>query len=389
MPTRTGLDTPDGVLAPDRLERARQPFEKAWTLPAEAFTSPAIYEREVERILSREWLCVGRADQVPEPGDYQSLDLLGDRLVVVRGQDARVRVLSRVCRHRGAELVQGRGTARSFQCPYHAWTYRLDGSLVGAPHMEGAEGFDRTSCRLPEIRSELWEGWIFVNRDGDVPALGPRLAPLSRRLAGYRLSEAVTLETACFDSRFNWKVLVDNFMEAYHHIAIHKDTLEPLFPAARSHTPDSEGPFSLLFMPPREGAVEAGNRLAALPPLGPLDPADETQLAAGVVYPFHLFAMSAEALTWYQLLPEAYDRFTLRIYSCFPRQTLDDPGLREAVEGLQSFTRRIHEQDILACEAVQAGLADRSFESGPLGPLEKPIWQFNQWWIERMTAPGR
>jgi phenylpropionate dioxygenase-like ring-hydroxylating dioxygenase large terminal subunit len=371
----------------DRLAAARQPLEKASTLPGDAFTSPDVYEREVERILLREWLCVGRTDQIPEPGDYFTLDLLGDKLVAVRGEDAEIRVLSRICRHRAAELVQGCGNARSFQCPYHSWTYRLDGRLVGAPYMERADGFDRASCRLPEIRSELWEGWIFANFDREAEPLDPQLAPLSKLLGNYRMSEMVAVETATFDSRFNWKVLVDNFMEAYHHIAIHRDTFEPLFPASRSHSPDNEGPYSVLFMPGPEGGAPAECLVPGLPRVGPLDGHEEHQLVAAVVYPFHLFATSAQSLTWYQVLPVSFDRFTLRIFSCFPQQALEDATLRSFVEGLQAFTKTVHHQDIGACEAAWAGLNARSFESGRLCPLEKPIWQFNQWWIERMVGP--
>ncbi len=351
--------------------RARRPLSEASTLPAEAFTSPELYQRETEQLFSREWLCAGRVDQVPEPGDYMALDLLGDLLVVVRGKDGVVRVLSRVCRHRAAELVQGAGNARSFQCPYHRWTFQLDGQLIGAPHMDGAD-FDRTGCRLPEIRSEIWEGWIFVNFDDNAEPLGPRLAPLSALLAPYRMADLVAVETATFDSPFNWKVLTDNFMEAYHHIGTHRDTLEPMLPGAHSHTPDSEGLYSVLFMPDVEGN----------------DPAETTAggLVAATVFPFHLFAPSEHSMAWYQLLPETYDRFTLRVFTCFPREVLDDPAEREGVEGLQAFTRTVHLQDIEACETTWSGLGARSFESGPLCPLEKPIWQFNQWWLDRMTS---
>ena len=381
-------DETQDLLAAGRLAGARQPLEKASTLPAEAFTSPAVYERECERIFSREWLCAGRADQIPEPGDYLTLDLPGEKLVVVRDLDGEIRALSRICRHRAAELVTGKGNARSFQCPYHAWTYRLDGRLLGAPLMEGAEGFDRESCRLPEIRSELWEGWIFVNLDPDAAPLGPRLAPLSKLLAGYRMSEMVAVETAVFDSPFNWKVLVDNFMEAYHHIAIHRDTFEPIFPARLSHAPDNEGPYSVLLMPAKDAALEADESpVGALPRLGTLEEAEERRLVAAAVFPFHLFAPTAESLTWYQLVPGTWDRFTLRIHSCFPRETLENPAYREAVEGLQAFIKVVHHQDIEACEAAWAGLRSRSFESGRLSLLEKPIWQFNQWWIECMTGP--
>jgi len=159
----------------DAVSGALLPLARASTLPAPAFTSPRVYEREIERLFRREWLCAGRVDQIPESGDYMCLDLLGARLVVVRDHDGRVRVLSRICRHRAADVVGGSGNTRSFQCPYHAWTFALDGRLVGAPHMDGVEGFERSDCGLPELRSELWEGWIFVNFDPEAAPLGPRL----------------------------------------------------------------------------------------------------------------------------------------------------------------------------------------------------------------------
>jgi phenylpropionate dioxygenase-like ring-hydroxylating dioxygenase large terminal subunit len=378
--------TRQAVLREGRVAGARRELPNATTLPPEAFTSEAVYQAEVERIFARSWLCAGRADQIPEVGDYFTLDLLGDKLVVVRGTDGEIRVLSRVCRHRAAELVRGSGNARSFQCPYHSWTYKLDGALSGAPFMEGVEGFDRKACSLPEIRSELWEGWIFVNFDREANALADQLAPLSKLLENYCMSEMIAVETATFDSPFNWKVLVDNFMEAYHHIGTHNDTLETIFPGRFSHAPDNDGPYSVLMMPVKpEPSEEEVASLGGMPRVGELDPEEENRLVAAVVYPFHLFAPSAESLSWYQILPETYDRFTLRIFSCFPRKTLDDPAHADAVRGLQEFVKVVHGQDIGACEAVWSGLNSRSFEAGRLSLLEKPIWQFNQWWLECMA----
>jgi len=378
------------LLSPEALAASQRPFERANTLPPAAFSSPEIYEREIERIFGRSWLCAGRLDQIPESGDFLPLDLLGRRLMVVRGGAGEVRVLSRICRHRAAELVKEAGRTKVFQCPYHAWTYGLDGRLIGAPLMKGSESLDEKSCRLPEVRSEVWEGWIFVNLDPDAPSLQEGLAPLSGLLAQYRMSEMVAVETATFDSQFNWKVLVDNFMEAYHHISIHRDTLEPLFPAKLSHTPDNEGPYSVLYMPGREGAPEEEeNSAVSLPFVAPLGDREARQLVAAVVFPSHLFATSAHSLTWYQILPETWDRFTLRIFNCFHRHAALKPEYREAVEAFQAVTRAIHHQDIDACEAVWAGLRSACVQSGPLGSLEKSIWQFNQWWSERMFGgPG-
>ena len=352
----------------------RRPLAEAWTLPPEAYTDPAIYEVEIARLFRREWLCAGRVDQVSEPGDYLTLDLLGDKLVIVRDRDGTVRVLSRICRHRAAELIHGSGNARSFSCPYHAWTYRLDGSLVGAPLMEGVHNFDRDSCKLPEIRSEVWEGWIFVNFDPEAEPLAEQLEPLRKRLAPYRLADMVATETAVYPSAFNWKVLVDNFMEAYHHIAIHRETFEPAFPASRSHVPDNDDdPFAVLVMPQLEEAEHAAST-------------HDEGLLACVVFPFHLFAPGDGMLAWYQLLPEEVGRFTLRIYSCFPRELVGDPEQKEHIEAIQAFTRDIHQEDIGACEAVWAGLCAPMTGQGRLSPLEKAIWQFNRWWTRRMGA---
>lgn len=370
-------------ISPDGLARARRPLEEAWTLPAEAYTSPAVFERETERVLRKEWLCIGRADQVSSPGDFFTLDLLGDKLVVTRDKDGDIHVLSRICVHRGAEIVSERGNAPSLRCPYHYWTYGLDGELLGAPLMDDAPNFDRASCRLPEVRCEVWEGWIFANFDSGAAPLGPQLAPMTAQFASYGMGDMVVAgEPLVFDSPFNWKILVDNFMEAYHHIAIHRDTLEPVFPGKLSYVPDNDGPYSVLVMPAAEGPV---GDIAGLPAHGTLEKWQSESLVAAVVFPFHLFVPASGTLTWFQLIPASVDRFELRIHLCAPPSTVDDPQFAEGLGGALELLRAIHHQDIGACEAVWAGLNARSYDSGPLSPFERSIWQFNQWWIERMV----
>ena len=235
--------------------------------------------------------------------------------------------------------------------------------------MESAVAFESQHCALPELRSEVWEGFVFVSLDASPAPLAPRLVTLARVLARYRFDEFVTLEPMVFESAFNWKMLVDNFMEAYHHIATHRDTLEPALPGRASYALESDGLWSLLVMPPR-GAKASDD---------PIDWPDES-LVAGCVFPSHLFALSPGLLTWYQILPTAAGRFKLCIHTCPSRES---EGASHA-EALNAITRKVHLQDVAACESAWAGLQSPCYRSGFITPLEKPLWQFSQWWLDRM-----
>src|SRR5882724_2902557 len=130
------------------------------TLPPTAYFSPDLQHLELDRIFRREWLCVGRQEQVPKPGDYYTIDVVGEPVVVVRGEDGVVRALNTICRHRYMPVVEGAGNLKRFTCPYHSWMYGLDGNLAAAPYMEGSARFDKATCRLPEYRLESWYGFL-------------------------------------------------------------------------------------------------------------------------------------------------------------------------------------------------------------------------------------
>jgi len=353
---------------------ARRPAE---TLPPHWYADPRTYAREVERVFRGEWLAVGRVEQVREAGDYFSVDLLGEPLVVARDRQGQVRVLSRVCRHRWMPVVEGAGRRQSFQCPYHLWTYGLDGRLLGAPEMDRAEGFDRASCRLPEIRFEVWEGWILVNLDGRAEPLAPRLEGLRRTLAPYGLADMVASEPMAYDSPWNWKVMVDNFIESYHHIGPHADTLQPIVPGGGTWAEDVDGPYILLHNP----AKDPEQHLALLPEIPGLSPAQRSEFLVVAVFPTLLFAVNPDSMVWYQLEPQAVDRFTLRISVCVPPASAGD----ERVAQLRTFVDAVHQQDIVACAGVQSGLASRFAAPGPLSHLEKPIAQFAAWLRARLA----
>lgn len=365
----------------EEIARVRRPLESAWTLPPAAYTSDDIYALEVERILKRSWLPLARVDQIPEPGDYVSVDLAGQPVMVVRGADGEVRVLSRVCLHRAADLAPQSGRRKLFTCPYHSWAYDTAGQLVRAPLMEGAEGFAEKDCALPRIRSEIWEGFVLANLDPDAPPLAPQIETYTRFFENYGLSDMVVARTLDYDSDWNWKVLVDNFMEAYHHIGTHAQTFEPLYPAARSQVLDNDGPWSILHMPAAETREHAGAPLIA-----GLTEAQSHALAAAVVFPHFMIATFSSGATWYQLFPTAAGRLKLKIHILLPRAALALPHAEQLIEGMAAMTAHVHSEDIEANDLVWRGLNAPLTGQGRLSPLERSIWQMNQNWIVRMEG---
>lgn len=378
----TLIDTlPD--LSEAELDRVRQPLEAAYTLPSQAYLSDAIYAREEIEIMRKSWLPLARVDQVAEPGQYLSLDLFGQPVMVVHGTDGALRVMSRVCLHRAAPVAEGDGKRKLFTCPYHAWSYDTTGQLVRAPLMDGAEGFDEKDCRLPQIKSEIWNGFIMANLDPDAAPFAPQVEGFASYFEKFKLEEMVVAKTLEFDSGWNWKVLVENFMEAYHHIATHAQTFEPIFPAGDSNVPDNSGPWSILHMPAALDEPAPG-----LPPVEGLEDWQQRDLFAAVIFPHFLLGIQGNGAAWYQVFPQSADRLLLKIHLLSPRDHLDLDAFAEATEAAAGFISLIHGEDIDANDKVWEGLNAPLTEQGRLSPLEKSIWQMNQWWLDRMAPTG-
>ena len=205
-------------------------FDNAWTMPKNYYTSPAVLELEREHLFGREWICIGRVEEIAKPGDYMAFQLCDEPIVAVRGEDGKVRVLSNVCRHRGTLLAQGKGHGHRLVCPYHHWSYDLEGKLTGAPRMDAHKSFEKSDCHLPQFASEEWHGFLFANVSRMPPPLAPRLAGLDRLIRNYHMEQQRLHWVADEVWHTNWKCLIENFMEGYHLSPLHKTTLAPVNP---------------------------------------------------------------------------------------------------------------------------------------------------------------
>lgn len=343
-------------------------METAMSLPPTAFLDKAVFEAETDRIFRRQWVPVARVEQLAEAGDFLTVDLAGVPLVVSRDEDGALHALSRVCRHRAMPVAEGEGNAKAFTCPYHLWRYGLDGRLLSAPAMEQSEAFDQRKCGLPSFPVDVWEGWVFVNLDENAPPLREHMAGLTAQLKQDGFADMRIVSSLKFPSPWNWKVLVENFIESYHHIGPHAESLQQSNPAFGTYVPDlPEGTnFTVLENPPVEGAEP---------------------FSVYVGFPLFLLVVlrgETTSAVWYRLdiRDEAYFDLTIHILMKEP-----EASDAELVAGTAEVLRHIHMEDIAICDGVQAGLSSPAAAAGPLSHLERGVWHFHRY-LRRMAGNG-
>jgi phenylpropionate dioxygenase-like ring-hydroxylating dioxygenase large terminal subunit len=343
------LETAYGGVAPS--------LERAVSLPREAFTDPAVHLAEMTQVLARGWVAVARESDLSSPGDYRTVDLAGAPLVAVRGDDGEIRVLSRVCRHRGAPVVEGAGNVKAFTCPYHLWRYGFDGRLQAAPAMQGSAVFARDACALPQAAVERWGGWVFANLDRDAAPLAPQLEGLGARLAPLDPASLITADVVEYDSPWNWKLLMENFLESYHHVGPHAGSLQQTHPGLGTYAGEGGDAYAVLENPGLDG---------------------QAPFVVAAVFPVTLmfFTEGAPPLgAWYEIDRIELGRFRLRIHLLAPP---DLAGVDEFVAGYRAQIMAIHEEDIAICQATWRGVASPLYRPGPLSPLEACIWRFHR-----------
>jgi phenylpropionate dioxygenase-like ring-hydroxylating dioxygenase large terminal subunit len=370
------------MLSREEIDTITSPLERAFTLPPRCYTDPAFFEKEREEIFSREWICVARGEQVPAAGDYLSVDLVGQPVIVVRLKSGELHAMSGVCLHRAMPVAEGSGKASSFSCPYHLWKYDLEGQLISAPLMDGVEDFEPKDCRLAPVRLEEWQGFVFINLDVNAESLTARLRGLDRIIENYEIDRLRIAATTEFDSPFNWKLLIENFMEAYHHIGPHSQTFQPIYPAKDSWVEaDPDHLWSVLHMPGLGEHDEEG-----FPTLPRLAADQANDLLAIVVSPTLIFAPGRGLVAWYQLEPESFDHMNLKIHMLLRPETIEDEEFATMIPGTMELVRMIYIEDIAVNEGPWKGLNAPLARAGRLSLLEKAIWHLNQFWITRIIA---
>ena len=349
----------------------------AMSLPPGCYVEPDFLALEVDRVFRGAWLCVGRAADIAEAGDQMSYESPVGPVMAVRQKDGSVKTLSRVCRHRAALVgSDGVGSSRLLVCPYHKWVYELDGQLRGAPGM--AADFEREACRLPDYRTEIWAGFVFFNTDPDAGPLADKLAPHAARIARHDLEDLAT--RFVIDERWaaNWKVAFENSCETYHHMGVHRQTLEPAFPTAGVVCEDGGPAFNLHSAPAAAGFSFERPHAQSL-----LNDDDLQRLTILGIYPNLVLAFSGPNVTWFRFTPQGPGACDLRVGWLGPASLTPDA---DALARERAILEAILAEDRVSCAGVQRGLSSLDAAPGPLSPLEATIGQFARYLAAKILA---
>lgn len=359
----------------------------AETLPPEIYTSAEFLEFEREAVFMKEWLAVGRAERVANPGDWFTVTLMEEPIIVLRSKEGEVRAMSAVCQHRAMQLCEGSGNDSTFKCAYHHWIFGQDGRLLGAQAMEQTEGFNKDDYGLPTLLVEEWMGFIFVNFDLDAAPLAPTLERYSPYLSNYDLPNAVCPSTFTLEAMpWNWKVMFENFNDGYHATRLHQFVQE-FCPSEMSAFPepwndDSNVVFRTAGYTHIDGGFNATHRVI-MDVYPDLTDEERTRSTFALIPPMLCFGTGADQCFFFLVRPTGPETIDVEIGYIFHPSSLDDPLFEEKLVlsdvGVQVFVRQ--DQDVT--EKVQRGLKSRFAPRGRYSWQEESHVQFNRWLVRR------
>jgi len=382
-------------LTPDVLAGLAKPLEAANGLPSAAYADEDYAALEGERLFARTWTCVGFDGDLPNPGDILPVELAGVPIVLVHGRDGVIRAFHNVCRHRGNLLVsEPCAGMRRLTCPYHMWAYDLDGSLASTPHFGGTDiewvegGHRRENLGLKPVRLHHWERWLFVDLSGDAPDFETFAAPMIADLDCYNFADAVVDTGLTYDFEANWKVVVENFLEALHVFWLHKglkarygDLYNSKEEADAHRTRSAEGPYFgiALDLPAR-----FEDKTWGVPEMPGLSDKCRSRHEYLFLFPnlilFLLPGHVVSIIDWPKGAAGTHQDWRV----CFARAAMDEEH-RSAREAITAFWKQVNDEDIGVCQTVQKGRGSPAFDGGIFSPYwEERMIDFQRLCVETM-----
>lgn len=351
------------------------PLEAASTIPGSWYTDAEVAERERATVFTQNWLYAGRAEQVAGVGQFFTLSIAGEPILVVRGEDQKLRALVNVCRHRAARVMtEEAGCATKLRCPYHGWTYGLDGSLKGVPEFDGVANFTREANGLPELAVDTFGPFVFVHPGRPSQSLAEFLSPLADVLTPFKIGTLKFHGSKSYDLACNWKVYCDNYLDGGYHVHSIHPSLAPVLDY-KNYKTELHRNFSVQSAPLK--APEQGEDASAA--------AVRTGTAAAYVWVYPNFMINAYSgvMDTNLVLPLAPDRCRVVFDFFFAEGTMTPEGFAQSVR----VADQVQAEDVGICEDVQRGLSSRHFTAGRFSVRrEAGVYQFHRLLAEQVRV---
>lgn len=343
----------------------------ARTLPQSYYTSPDILAEEADRIFLRQWHCVGRASRLERPGDWIQREIAGESIMVLRDRNGAIRAFFNVCRHRGTRICQGDAGhfSETIQCPYHAWTWTTDGRLIGAPHMQDVEGFDKKDYPLHSAAVAEWEGFIFVNLDEHPVRFEEAWAPMLHRLERFNLAGLRVGHSVRYEVRANWKLVFQNYSECLHCPMIHPE-LNAVLPYQSGANDLVEGPFlgGYMELTPGNDSATMSGKACGLPVSASLAGTDLRRAYYYSLIPNMLLSLHPDYVNYYMVWPVAANRTIVESEWMFNADNIGNEQFHP--DDAIKFWDVTNRQDWDIVERSQQGIGSRRYRPGPYSARE-------------------
>ena len=369
----------------ERIKLCKLPPLQRRSLPFECYWEDSILIQEQKLIFSNQWLGLGRADRLEASGEYEAFELCGQSLVLIRDQDNILRLYANTCRHRGAKLLDGTGQCQAISCPFHGWTYTLDGNLKYAKTMSENPNFDFSEHSLIEYTLKELQGFLFAFLGNQPTDLDSQLGDFSELHQPWSLNELITTRREVFEVQCNWKAFLDVFNEYYHLSNIHPTSIDNLY-IKPEESDKTTGDYASQFgFTTGTGALLEAHQSNALPKMENLG--DPWNLGARYswVFPNMTFAASQEAIWVYEANPITSQSCQVRQSICFPKNTTELPDFQEKSQAYYQRLDDALDEDITALENQQKGLNKSPSLQGQFSTLmEANVATFAQWYANKI-----
>jgi len=367
------------------VEQVRKPLNQAQHIPGAFYTSPEVYQFEKERIFFKDWLPVGRVEEVEKPGDYMTLRLADEPIIVARDKANQLHAFMNRCAHRGVAVACGAGSKRVFTCPYHGWSYDLDGSLLGAPAMEEAVDFDKRDHGLRPLQLREWAGWIFVCFNDDPVPWEEWIGPYEREFGFLhqercRVADKLVVEVDC-----NWKFPLENLMDNYHSAVLHRKTIGPTLSPNRYTGVRSGSAAFTAYYDARPMTADGQSRFGKMPWMQ--DKPDTFACSAHIAPNMHMLAR-VDNVHPFIFWPIGVNRVRITCYMLWPAEWHALPDFRERVAPYNEFTMAVVNEDMSVMESQHDAASSPFYKPGRMSRLELGVYNLLNYDLDRTLGVG-